>query len=77
MAERVAQHLLRLGVRFGEDHDLDELAVERLIRKCKLARVPFSIRRGVFFVGEEALVAPKPRKVKKVVEPVAEVSEEA
>lgn len=57
MPERVISHLVKLGVRFGEDHDLDMDAIKSLIRKCELARVPFSIRAGVFHVGEEALAA--------------------
>jgi len=55
MSERIEGHAKRLGVWFGEEHDLDENAIKRLIRKCELARVPFSIRGGVFFVGEEPL----------------------
>jgi len=76
MPERVAQHLLRLGVRFGEDHNLDMDAIKSLIRKCELARVPFSIRAGVFHVGEESLAAVR-EEVEAVEEKVDEVLDEA
>lgn len=56
MPERIRVHMAKLGVVLGEDHDLDEAAIKALIRKCELARVPFSIRGGVFFVGEEPLL---------------------
>ena len=62
MQERNAERIKRVGVVLGEEHDLDEMAIKRLIRRCELDRVPFSIRGGVFFVGDE----PLGRKVEEV-----------